>query len=159
MKCLHVIPNAGTSDTSMAINRHEVTNRDNDLLNLLSQFTGWGQDQGLAGLNVGIYLLKHGDGECCSLSSTRLSLSNNIRSCEKMLDQVQITVIDLNVPLMTGIIARCWIADGRSKPYAYTPREVSKPMRLPYQGTALYNLPRKSSAFKAIESKESVTSS
>ena len=65
----------------MAVDRHEVANSDNDLLNLLSQLTCWRKDQGLACLEVRVKLLQDGDGECSSLSSTRLGLSNNIGSC------------------------------------------------------------------------------
>ena len=40
LKRLHVVPNASTSDTSMAVDRHEVPNGNNDLLNLLGQLAG-----------------------------------------------------------------------------------------------------------------------
>lgn len=62
----------------MALNVHEVTDGNNDLLDLLGQFTGWGKDQSLALLDVGVQLLENGDGESSGLSSTGLSLSDNI---------------------------------------------------------------------------------
>jgi len=80
LKSLHVITNTGTTNACVALNVHEVTNGNDDLLNLLSQLTSWGKDQGLALLDVWVQLLEDGDGESGSLSGTRLSLSNNIMS-------------------------------------------------------------------------------
>jgi hypothetical protein len=78
LESLHVIANAGTTDTCVALDVHEVANSDDNLLDLLSQFTGGGEDQGLALLDVGVELLENRDGESGSLSGTRLSLRNNI---------------------------------------------------------------------------------
>ncbi len=78
LKSLHVITNTGTTNAGMALDVHEVTDGDDDLLDLLSQLTGWGEDQGLALLDVGVELLKNGDGESCGLSGTRLGLCDNI---------------------------------------------------------------------------------
>ena len=62
----------------MAVDRHEVTDGNDDLLDLLSQLAGWRKDQGLASLDIGVKLLKIGDGEC---SSAGLGLGNNVGSC------------------------------------------------------------------------------
>jgi hypothetical protein len=78
LKSLHVITNAGTTNAGVALDVHEVTDSNNDLLDLLSQLTGWREDQSLALLDVGVKLLKDGNGESGGLSSSRLSLSNNI---------------------------------------------------------------------------------
>jgi len=78
LKCLHIVANTRTTDTSMALNAHEIANGDNNLLNLLSKLTCRGQDKGLAGLEVRINLLEDGDRECGGFASTRLSLSNDI---------------------------------------------------------------------------------
>ncbi|GKT55011.1 hypothetical protein ColTof4_08128 [Colletotrichum tofieldiae] len=75
---LHVVADAGTADAGVALNVHEVTDGDNDLLNLLSKLTGRGEDEGLAGLDVGVNLLEDRDGERGSLASTGLSLGNDI---------------------------------------------------------------------------------
>jgi len=75
---VHVITDVGTTDTGVALEGHEVTNGNNDLLDLLGQLTGGSKDQSLAGLQVGVDLLKGGDGEGSGLSSTRLGLSDNI---------------------------------------------------------------------------------
>lgn len=114
---LHVITDTGTTNACVALNVHEVTDGDDDLLDLLSQLTGWCKDQSLALLNVGVKLLEDGDGESGGLSGTRLSLGNNVMAFYSVLDVLKINVAySMNSPLMTGIIARCWIADGRSKP-------------------------------------------
>jgi hypothetical protein len=78
LKSLHIITNAGSTNAGVALDVHEVTNGNNDLLNLLSQLTGWGKDQCLTLLDVWVELLEDGDGECGSLSGTRLSLGNNV---------------------------------------------------------------------------------
>jgi len=70
LKSLHVVTNAGTTNACVALNVHEVTNSDDDLLNLLGQFTGRSEDQSLALLDVGIELLENRDGESCSFSGT-----------------------------------------------------------------------------------------
>ena len=74
----HVLTDVGTTDTGVALNAHEVTNGNNDLLDLLGQLTGGSEDQSLAGLQVGVDLLQGGDGEGGSLASTGLGLSDHI---------------------------------------------------------------------------------
>jgi hypothetical protein len=75
---LHVLTNAGATNAGVALNVHEITNGDNDLLDLLGQLTGGSEDQSLAGLQAGVDLLEDRDGEGGSLASTRLGLSNDI---------------------------------------------------------------------------------
>jgi len=77
-KGLHVIPDAGTTNAGVALDVHEVTNGDNDLLDLLSKLTGGGENESLAGLEVGVDLLENRNGEGSGLAGTGLSLSNNI---------------------------------------------------------------------------------
>jgi hypothetical protein len=74
----HVLTDVGTTDTGVALKGHEVTNGNNDLLDLLSQLTGGSEDQSLASLQVGVDLLESRDGESGSLSGTGLGLSDNI---------------------------------------------------------------------------------
>lgn len=74
----HILADVGTTNAGMALNAHEVTNSDNDLLDLLSQLTSGSKDEVLARAQVGVDLLKSRDGESGSLSGTRLSLSNDI---------------------------------------------------------------------------------
>lgn len=74
----HVLTDVGTTDAGVALNAHEVTNGNNDLLDLLGQLTGGSKDQSLAGLNIGVDLLESGNGEGGSLSGTRLGLSDDI---------------------------------------------------------------------------------
>ncbi len=61
---------AGTTDTRVTLNAHEVTDRDHDFLDLLRQFTSRGENEGLALLDVGIDLLQDRDGKCSSLSGS-----------------------------------------------------------------------------------------
>lgn len=78
LESLHVLTNAGTTDTGVALNVHEVTDGDDDLLDLLSQLTSGGEDESLALLDAGVNLLEDGDREGGRLSGTGLGLSNNI---------------------------------------------------------------------------------
>jgi hypothetical protein len=78
---LHVITNAGAANAGVALNIHEVTNSNDDLLNLLGQLAGWGEDESLAGLERGIDFLEDGNGEGGGLASSGLRLRNNVVAC------------------------------------------------------------------------------
>lgn len=78
LKSLHVITNAGASNAGVALNVHEVTDGNDDLLDLLSQLTGGSEDQSLALLQAGVDLLENRNGESGSLAGTRLGLCNDI---------------------------------------------------------------------------------
>ena len=54
---LHIISYAGTTNTGVALDAHEIADGDDDFLDLLSKFAGGGEDQSLAGLDVGVDLL------------------------------------------------------------------------------------------------------
>lgn len=75
---LHVITDAGATNAGVALNVHEVTDGDDDLLNLLGQLTGRSKNQGLALLQAGVDLLEDRDGEGGGLAGTRLGLSDNV---------------------------------------------------------------------------------
>lgn len=75
---VHVLTDVGTTDTGVAVEGHEVTDGDNDLLDLLSKLTGGGEDEGLAGLDLGVDLLEGGDREGSGLTGTGLGLGDNI---------------------------------------------------------------------------------
>lgn len=77
----HILTDVGTTDTGVALQLHEVTNGNNDLLDLLGQLTGRSKDQSLAGLDVDVDLLEGGDGEGSGLTGTGLGLSDNIVTC------------------------------------------------------------------------------
>lgn len=81
LESLHVLANAGATDASVALNLHEVTNGDDDLLDLLGQLASRGEDERLALLDAGVDLLESRDGESSSLASTGLGLRNNIVAC------------------------------------------------------------------------------
>lgn len=99
----------------MTLNAHEIADSHDNLLDLLRKLTGGGEDQGLACFQVGVDFLKDGDGEGGSLSSARLGLGNDIGALTGL---IMILLFNRNVypPLMTGMMARCWMAEGRSKP-------------------------------------------
>ena len=78
LQSLHVLTNVGTTDAGVALNVHEVTDGNDDFLDLLSKFSGRGKNESLAGLEVGVDLLKAGDRECSCLASPGLSLRNDI---------------------------------------------------------------------------------
>jgi hypothetical protein len=58
---LHIITDARSTNTRMALNAHEVANCNNDLLDLLRKLTGRSKDQSLALLDVRVDLLKNRD--------------------------------------------------------------------------------------------------
>lgn len=114
---LHVVTDAGAANAGVALDVHEVANGDHDLLNLLGQLTGGREDKGLALLQVGVDLLQDRDGEGSGLAGTRLGLGNDIVACIAMINRCRCTVSNSrDLPLITGMMARCWIAEGRSKP-------------------------------------------
>ena len=78
LESLHVVSYGSTTNAGVALDLHEVANSDNDLLDLLSQLTGWGKDQSLACLDVWVDLLEDGDREGGSLTSTGLGLGDNV---------------------------------------------------------------------------------
>jgi len=54
----HVLTDVGSSNASMALNVHVVAEGDHNFLNLLSQLTGGGEDEGLGTLDWHIQLRK-----------------------------------------------------------------------------------------------------
>jgi hypothetical protein len=80
---LHVVTDGSTTNAGVARDVHEVTDSDDDLLDLLGQLAGRGEDQGLAGLDGGVDLLEGGDGEGSGFTRTGLSLCNDIVACER----------------------------------------------------------------------------
>jgi hypothetical protein len=62
----------------VALDGHEVADGDDDLLDLLGQLAGGGEDEGLAGLDGGVDLLQDGDGEGGGLASAGLGLGDDV---------------------------------------------------------------------------------
>jgi hypothetical protein len=115
LESLHVIADAGATDAGVALDLHEVTDGDDDLLDLLSQLASGREDQRLALLEVGIDLLKDRDREGGGLASAGLGLGNDVVAC-LLLAFFMVRRHTRDKPLMTGMMARCWMAEGRSKP-------------------------------------------
>lgn len=76
----HIVTHASPSDAGMAVDGHEVTNGNDDLLYLLREFAGGSKNKSLAGFDVGVQFLEHRDGESCCLACARLCLGNDIRA-------------------------------------------------------------------------------
>lgn len=74
----HVLGDGSTTNTSMDLDVHSLTNGHDDRLNLDSQLTSRSQDQGLGLELAQVNLLQDADGESGSLTSTTLGLGNNI---------------------------------------------------------------------------------
>jgi hypothetical protein len=75
---LHVVTDAGATNAGVALDVHEVTDGDDDLLDLLGQLAGGGEDKSLAGLDRRVDLLEGRDGEGSRLTGTGLGLGNDI---------------------------------------------------------------------------------
>ena len=92
----------------MAVDRHKVADGNNNFLDLLGQFAGGSEDEGLAGLDVGIDFLKNGDREGGSLARSRLGLGNNVGPyVPNSVFTMAAYVSQESKPLMTGMMARC----------------------------------------------------
>ena len=78
LESFHVLTDTSTTNASMALDIHKISNCDDNLLDLLSELSGGCKDQSLALLDVGFNLLENRDGESSSLSRTRLGLSDHI---------------------------------------------------------------------------------
>ena len=78
LKSGHVVTNTRASNAGMTVDGHEITNGDNDLLNLLGQLACRCKNQCLACLEIGVKFLKDRDGEGSGLSGSRLRLGNDI---------------------------------------------------------------------------------
>ena len=83
LKGLHVVTDGGTTNAGVALDVHEVTDGDDDLLDLLGQLAGGGENESLAGLDGGVDLLEGGDREGSGFTRTRLSLCDDIVACER----------------------------------------------------------------------------
>jgi hypothetical protein len=78
LKDFDVVTDDSASDTGMALNVHEVTDGDDNLLDLLSKLTSGSKDQGLTLLDTQVDLLQNRDREGGRFSGTRLSLGNDV---------------------------------------------------------------------------------
>lgn len=74
----NVLLDGSTTDTGVTVDVHVVTQGDDDLLDLLGQFSGRSQDQRLGFLLGGVDSLQDGDGEGSGLTGTRLSLGDTV---------------------------------------------------------------------------------
>jgi hypothetical protein len=113
---LDVVTDSSATNASVGIDVHEITDSNDDLLDLLRQLTSGSKDESLAFLELRVNVLKNGDGECGSFASTGLGLGDNVATFPMLAERTFSHRWKRLLPWMTGMIARCWIADGRSKP-------------------------------------------
>ena len=78
VELVHVLTNRGTTNTSVTLGPHVVSQGHDDLLDLLGQFTGWCQNQSLAAVQLGVNLLQDGNGKSGGLSCSGLGLSDDV---------------------------------------------------------------------------------
>ena len=78
LQLCHVLTDVGSANTGVTFNVHIVTKGNDDLLDLLSELTGWCEDESLGAFDREVELLKDGDGEGRSLASAGLCLSDDI---------------------------------------------------------------------------------
>ena len=83
---LDVFADTGTTDTSVTLNVHVISQREDDVLDLNGQFSSRREDEGLRLPDRGVDGLKHRDTEGGGFTGTGLSLSDNISSRDDGLD-------------------------------------------------------------------------
>lgn len=112
----NVLSNGGTTDTGVAVDVEVVTEGDDDLLDLLGELTGGGEDKSLGLLDGGVDL---------SVSPRVLVDGARWRRLTRWrIEMEKVAVFPVpdwawamqSRPVMMGMIARCWMAEGRSKP-------------------------------------------
>lgn len=81
-----IVTNAGSSNARVASHSEVLSQRGDDLLDLLGKLAGWGQDEGLGLVDGEIDLLQHSDGEGGGLSGSRLGLGDNVSSLAQWQD-------------------------------------------------------------------------
>jgi hypothetical protein len=81
-----IITNASSSDAGVALNSEVLSQRRNDLLDLLCELTSWGQDESLGLVDREIDLLQHSNSEGGSLSSSGLGLGDHVLSAGQWKD-------------------------------------------------------------------------
>lgn len=78
----HILSNVSSSNASMTLGRHEVAQSNNDLLDLLGQFPGGCQNQGLTFAHGCVDLLQNTDGERGRFAGSRLCLGDHVVSLD-----------------------------------------------------------------------------
>ena len=81
-----ILADNGTSNTSMTLDVQEISECNDDFLDLLRKFARGCQDQSLTLFDVMVDLLKDTDGKGGRLSSTRLGLGDDIAVLENRHD-------------------------------------------------------------------------
>ena len=106
----HGLTNRGSTDGGETLNVHVVSEGDDDLLDLLGEFTGRGEDESLGLLEGDVDGLEDRDREGSGLSGSGLGLSDNIVTLRKRLlmsDGCDEDGMIGGRTATTGMIARC----------------------------------------------------
>jgi len=140
----------------VALNVHEISNGNNDLLNLLGKLTGWCKDKGLALLDIWVELLEDRNGESCGLSRTRLGLSDNIVTCIFRVKTLYLHVLTERLTLDDR--HNCALLDSRWA-LETIGIDTCAIIRLGTKQFVFMDAPLRSSGFKFMVSKESTVSS
>jgi len=80
IQLLDVLSNRGSTDASVALHVHVVSEGEDDRLDLSSQLSGWGEDESLGFSDVGVDGLEDGNGEGSGFTGSGLSLSDDVSS-------------------------------------------------------------------------------
>jgi hypothetical protein len=86
LELANIISHSRPTNTGMASHIQVISESENYFLDLLSQFTSWGKDEGLAFRETIIQLLEDANREGCGLASSRLRLSDDISALGKWND-------------------------------------------------------------------------
>jgi hypothetical protein len=78
LELLHVLAYICATNTSVAFDVHIVAEGDDDLLNLLCKFAGWGEDERLGSFDRHVQSLENGNGKGRSLAGARLGLCDHV---------------------------------------------------------------------------------
>lgn len=115
----NVLTDGGSTNTGVAVDVEVVTKGDDDLLDLLGELTGGGEDKSLGlldgGVNLAIVSLLFRSQDDCpsSIILTRWRMEMEKVAVFPVPDWAWAIT---SRPVMMGMMARCWIAEGRSKP-------------------------------------------
>ncbi len=86
LQLANIVPNIGTSDARVALGLHEVSELDDNLLNLLGQFAGRCKEKRLAGAILDIDALQYTDSKGGCLACSTLRLANGVTSPDQRKD-------------------------------------------------------------------------
>jgi len=113
----HILTDIGATNTGMAFDVHIVSESDDDLLDLLGQLAGRCENESLGALDGHVQLSSES-----TKANRRDEGQERLVTCWRIeIEKVAVLPVPdwacamTSWPFTTGTIARCWMADGRSK--------------------------------------------